>query len=315
MRIFDFHSDFAVPGNSTFVERTGSPLVVAAFDPIPVPNTRNVVPQPAPAAAGSFLDAISDRLMFRMSYRNLGTSEKLVLNHTVNAATNPAFRAGVRWYELTRSTPAAAFTIAEQETWAPAGTEHRWMGSAATNFQNDVAVGFSVSSATVFPSVRYAARLGTDAPGTGLIQGETSIVAGGGSQTSTSGRWGDYSDITVDPSDDCTFWYTQEYYITSTEPGNTTAPWHTRIAKFAPGPCATSPRGTISGTITNCSTGLPIPNAFVSISGGTSRATGAAGTYSAIVTPGTYNASCYRHWLRSGINDWSCCCQWRQRHL
>jgi subtilisin-like proprotein convertase family protein len=97
--------------------------------------------------------------------------------------------------------------------------------------------------------------------------------------------------MTVDPSDDCTFWYTQEYYITSTEPGNTTAPWHTRIAKFAPGPCATSPRGTISGTITNCQTGLPIPNAFVSISGGFSRATGAAGTYSAIVTPGTYNVS------------------------
>ena len=134
------------------------------------------------------------------------------------------FRAGVRFYQLNRATPAGAFTIGEQQTWAPADTENRWMGSAATNFQNDVAVGFSTSSATVFPSVRYAARLGTDTPGTGLAQGETSIVAGGGSQTSTSGRWGDYSDLTVDPSDDCTFWYTQEYYVTSTEPGNTTAP-------------------------------------------------------------------------------------------
>ena len=65
--------------------------MVAAFDPIPVPNSRNVVPQPAPATAGSFLDAISDRLMYRLSYRNLGTSEKLVVNHTVNAATNPSF--------------------------------------------------------------------------------------------------------------------------------------------------------------------------------------------------------------------------------
>ena len=291
LRIFDFHADFAVPANSTFTERTGSPLAVAAFDPIPVPNSRNVVPQPPPSTAGSFLDAISDRLMYRLSYRNFGSSEKLVMNHTVNAATNPVFRAGVRWYQLTRSTPAAAFTIAEQETWAPAGTEHRWMGSAASNFQNDVALGFSTSSVTVFPSVRYAARLGTDTPGTGLIQGETSIVAGGGSQTSTSGRWGDYSDLTVDPTDDCTFWYTQEYYSVSSEPGNTTAPWHTRIAKFAPGPCATSPRGTISGTITNCASGLPIPNAFVSISGGYSRGTSAAGTYSAIVAPGTYNVS------------------------
>src|SRR6185503_9101661 len=291
LRIFDFHVDFAVPANSTFTERPGSPLAVAAFDPIPVPNTRNVVPQPAPATAGSFLDAISDRLMYRLSYRNFGSSETLIANHTVNAATNPAFRAGVRFYQLNRATPAAAFTIGEQQTWATANTENRWMGSAASNFQNDVAVGFSTSSATVFPSVRYAARLGTDTPGTGLAQGETNIVTGGGSQTSTSGRWGDYSDLTVDPSDDCSFWFTQEYYVTSTEPGNSTAPWHTRIAKFAPGPCATSPRGTINGTITNCQTGLPIPNAFVTISGGFSRGTDAAGQYSAIVTPATYNVS------------------------
>jgi subtilisin-like proprotein convertase family protein len=291
LRIFDFHADFTTPANSTFTERTGSPLPVAAFDPIPVPNSRNVVPQPAPATAGSFLDVISDRLMYRLSYRNFGTNETLVANHTVNAATNPAFRAGVRWYQLNRTTPTGAFTVAEQQTWAPADTEHRWMGSAANNFQGDLAVGFSTSSASVFPSVRYAARLGTDTPGTGLAQGETIIEAGGGSQTSTSGRWGDYSDITVDPTDDCSFWYTQEYYSVSSEPGNTTAPWHTRISKFAPGPCATSPRGTISGTITNCQTGLPIPNAFVSISGGFSRATDAAGTYSAIVTPSTYSAS------------------------
>lgn len=291
LRIFDFHADFTTPANSTFTERTGSPLVVAAFDPIPVPNSRNVVPQPAPATAGSFLDAISDRLMFRLSYRNFGSNETLVMNHTVNAATNPVFRAGVRWYQLNRATPAGAFTIGEQQTWAPADTEHRWMGSAANNFQGDLAVAFSTSSLTVFPSIRYAARLGTDTPGTGLAQGETSIIAGAGSQTSTSGRWGDYSDLTVDPSDDCTFWYTQEYYPVSSEPGNTTAPWHTRISKFAPGPCTTSPRGTITGTVTNCQTGLPIPNAFVTISGGYSRATGAAGTYSAVVTPGTYNVS------------------------
>jgi len=291
LRIFDFHVDFTVPANSTFTERTGSPLAVAAFDPIPVPNSRNVVPQPPPATAASFLDAISDRLMYRLSYRNFGTRETLIANHTVNAATNPAFRAGVRFYQLNRATPAAAFTIGEQQTWAPADTEQRWMGSAANNFQGDVAVGFSTSSLTVSPSVRYAARLGTDTAGTGLIQGETVIEAGGGSQTHTSGRWGDYSDITVDPSDDCSFWYTQEYYTVSSETGNTTAPWHTRISKFAPGPCATSPRGTISGTVTNCQTGLPIPNAFATISGGFSRATDAAGTYSAVVTPGTYNVS------------------------
>ncbi|MFM9904214.1 MAG: carboxypeptidase regulatory-like domain-containing protein [Pyrinomonadaceae bacterium] len=291
LRLFDFHVDFLTTSKSTFTERTGSPLAVAAFDPVTVPNSRNVVPQPAPATAASFLDAINDRLMFRLAYRNFGTSESLIANHTVNAATNPAYRAGVRYYELRRATPAAAFTIAEQQTFAPADTTNRWMGSGAMNFLGDTAVGYSASSSTVFPSLRYAAKLNTDAPGSGLAQGETTIVAGGGSQTSTSGRWGDYSDMTVDPSDDCTFWYTQEYYSVSSEPGNTTAPWHTRIAKFAPGPCSTSPRGTISGTITNCQTGLPIPNAIINISGGYSRSTIANGTYSSIVIPGTYSAT------------------------
>jgi subtilisin-like proprotein convertase family protein len=276
--IYDFHVDFATPANSTFTQRTGSPLPVAAFDPTAATD----IPQPG----GTPLDAITDRLMFRLSYRNLGTKETLTVNHTVNASGNATFRAGGRVYQLSKATPAAAFGIDEQTTWAPADTEHRWMGSAAQNYLGDIAYGFSVSSATVFPSVRYAAHLATDAPGSGLAQGEQTMIAGTSSQTSGTGRWGDYSDLTIDPNDDCTFWYTQEYMG-----GGTT--WKTRIGAFnvRATPCTTSQRGSINGTITNCQTGLPIPNAFVSFSGGFSRATGAAGTYSAIVTPGTYNGS------------------------
>jgi hypothetical protein len=186
--------------------------------------------------------------MFRLAYRNFGTSESLIANHTVNAATNPAYRAGVRFYQLTRATPSAPFTIAEQQTFAgaPGDTANRWMGSGAMNFQGDIAVGYSVSSTSVFPSIRYAAKLNSDPAGSGLAQGEQTIIAGSGAQTHTSGRWGDYSDMTIDPSDDCTFWYTQEYYSTSSSAG-----WRTRIAKFVPGTLAVSPRGAISGTITS----------------------------------------------------------------
>jgi subtilisin-like proprotein convertase family protein len=292
LRLFDFHVDFVTPANSTFVERTGSPLPVAAFDPVTVPDSRNVIPQPPPSAAASRLDAINDRLMFRLAYRNFGTSESLIANHTVNAAVNPAYRAAVRFYQLRRNTPAGAFTIAEQQTFdGGGGTEHRWMGSGAMNFLGDIAVGYSVSSSTVFPSVRYAAKLNTDPAGSGLAQGEQNIIGGGGSQTHTSGRWGDYSSMAIDPVDDATFWYTQEYYPVSAEPGNTDAPWHTRIAKFAPGPTAVSPRGTISGTITRCDNSAPISGAFIQITNGFSRATLANGTYSATVPPGTYNAT------------------------
>jgi subtilisin-like proprotein convertase family protein len=293
IRIFDFKADFATPANSTFTERTGSPLAVAAFDPVTVPNSRNVIPQPLPAAAASFLDAIGDRLMYRLAYRNFGTHETLAATHTVNAAANPVYRAGVRVYELRRAAPAGPWAVQEQQTFAGGAgdTTHRWMGSAAINHQGDLAVGYSASSLTLFPSVRYAARLGTDPAGTGLAQGEQTLVNGGGSQTSTSGRWGDYSSMTVDPVDDCAFWYTQEYYSVSTEPGNTTAPWKTRVSKFAVGQCTAAPTGTISGTVTNCETGLPVSGALVSFTGGYSRATDANGNFTATLPPGTYDVT------------------------
>ncbi|MEO5948010.1 MAG: hypothetical protein ABIP79_14425, partial [Chitinophagaceae bacterium] len=287
LRIFDFHADFAVPANSTFSERVGSPLAVAAFDPRSR-SGRADVNQPAPATTTHRLDAMEDRLMFRLSYRNFGTSESLVANHTVNATSPTLYKAGVRVYQLTRATPAAPFTIAEQQTFdgGIADLTNRWMGSAATNFQNDLAVGYSVSSTTVFPGIRYAAKLGTDAPGSGLAQGEQTIIDGAGSQTTTSGRWGDYSDLTVDPSDDCSFWYTQNYISTSG-----TGVWKTRIAKFAPGTVAVSPRGTISGAVTICASGNPINNATITITGGYFRSSDIAGGYNATVVPGIYTVT------------------------
>ncbi len=263
LRIFDFHVDFAVPGNSTLTERTGSPLAVAAFDPREVPaGSRNVIPQPPPGIA---VDVISDRLMNRLSYRNFGTHESIVTNHSVNVLVNPAFRAGVRYYEIRKPTPAGAYVVQEQGTMSGPGgdTEHRWMGSTALNAAGSQAVGYSVSSATVFPSIRYAGRLSTDPAGS-LAQGEALMVAGTSSQTHSSGRWGDYSDLTVDPVDDCTFWYTQEYVTGAASPDNTR--WHTRVGAFQFGPCVPIQKGVLTGTITSSAGGAPIPNATVSAS-------------------------------------------------
>ncbi len=297
MRFFDFHVDYATPGSSSFTERAGSPLPVAAFDPIPVPNSRNVVPQPS----GSALDAIQDRLMFRLAYRNLGGSESLLVNHSVNAAVAPAYRAGVRWYQFNRATASSPWTIGEQETYTGPGgnADHRWMGSAAMNFQGDVAVGYSVSSTTVFPSIRYAARFGSDPVGTGLVQGEQSIIVGAGAQSSTSGRWGDYSAMTLDPTDDCTFWYTQEYYATS---GSAT--WRTRIAKFVPGTQAVSPRGMITGVITNCATSAPVAGAIVRTTAGWVAVTDINGAYTMPkMAPGTYSVSVTKTGFSTATNN------------
>ena len=260
LRIFDFHVDFAIPANSTLTERTGSPLAVAAFDPREVPSgSRNIVPQPPPGVA---VDVISDRLMNRLAYRNYGTHESLALNHSVNAAVNPAFRAGVRYYEIRKTSPAAAYTVQEQGTMSGPGgdTVHRWMGSAAMNAAGSLAVGYSASSSAVFPSLRYAGRLSGDPAGS-LAQGEALMVAGTSSQTHSSGRWGDYSDLTVDPLDDCTFWFTSEYVTGASAPDNTR--WHTRVGAFQFGPCPPIQKGILAGTVTSAANGAVVPNATI----------------------------------------------------
>jgi hypothetical protein len=171
--------------------------------------------------------------MFRQAYRNFGDHESLVINHTVDA--NGADRAGIHWLEI-RSPNSSPF-IHQEGIYSP-DSDHRWMGSIAMDRDGNMALGYSVSSSSVYPSVRYAGRLVTDPLGT-MGQGEATLIAGAGSQTGGS-RWGDYSDMTVDPVDDCTFWYTQEYYATTSAGG-----WLTRIGSFkfpscgAPAPSST----------------------------------------------------------------------------
>ena len=165
------------------------------------------------------LDTLGDRLMYRLAYRNFGDHEALVVNHSVTAGT----AIGVRWYEL-RAT-GGTLSIFQQGTYAPNAT-YRWMGSIAQDQAGDMGLGFSTSSSTLHPAIAYTGRLAGDALGL-MTQGEASIVAGAGSQTSNLTRWGDYSAMAVDPLDDCTFWFTSEYI-----PANGSFNWKTRIASF-----------------------------------------------------------------------------------
>jgi subtilisin-like proprotein convertase family protein len=289
VRIFELKPNFATPASSTFTERAESPVLVAAFDPRS-PSGRDDIEQPPPAGSTSFLDSIADRLMFRLAYRNFGTHESLVVNHTVNvsglAPTTPtSHQAGVRYYELRRPI-GGNFSVQEQATFAP-DTNNRWMGSAAQDNDGNLAVGYSVSSQSVAPSMRYAARLATDPPN-GLFQGEASLIAGSGVQTNTGSRWGDYSALNVDPVDDCTFWYTSEYYTAASQASSTVG-WLTRIGTFVLPSCTPAEKGTITGGVFNSLTAAPIPGATVQTTNGFVRTTGALGTYSMGVAVGTYN--------------------------
>ncbi len=213
---FHFHVDFATPANSTFT--LFSSPTAAGFTQL-CPGNRNCIPQLGQTTTNK-LDAIADRLMFRLAYRNFGDHEALVGNFTVSVSGV----AGIRWFEL-RGVSNGPETVFQEGTYSPDST-HRWMASAAMNGAGDLAVGFSASDATIFPQLRYAGRLKNDPLGT-LAQGEAHLFDGTGAQINTGNRFGDYSDLTVDPTDDTTFWYTGEYFD-STSSFN----WRTRIGSF-----------------------------------------------------------------------------------
>ncbi len=211
LNLYKFHVDFVTPSNSTF---TGPTVIsVAAFNPVCGGGT--CIPQPS---TSNTLDSLADRLMYRLAYRNFGSHESLVVNHSVVAGSS----GGVRWYEI--QNPGGTPVVAQQSTFAP-DSSYRWMGSIAMDQAGDMALGYSVSSSSVSPSVRFTGRVPTDPAST--METEVSLVAGSGSESTGLTRWGDYSAMQVDPVDDCTFWYTQEYMKTTG-----TFNWNTRISSF-----------------------------------------------------------------------------------
>ena len=204
-------------------------LPTAAFDSIYpcAPTSRDCLPQPGITNPAQFLDILSyrQRPTWRLAYRNFNTYESLVTNQAVEAA--PAV-AGVRWYEIRRN-GAGTYSLAQQGTYAPGDGVHRWMGSIAQDKNGNMALGYSVvNGVDVFPGIRYTGRLAGDALGT-MTLGEGTVINGTGVQTTTNSRWGDYTSMNIDPSDDCTFWYTNEYYTLAGQ-GTSTAGWQTRIA-------------------------------------------------------------------------------------
>src|SRR5467141_854501 len=211
LNLFQFHVDFTTPSNSTFTGPTAIP--VAPFSE--ACGGRTCIPQPGTTQQ---LDSLGDRLMFRLAYRNFGDHESLVVNHSVVAGSS----VGVRWYEI--RSPNVTPTVFQQGTFSP-DPQYRWMGSIAMDQSGDIAVGYSASSSSNFPAVRYTGRVPSDPAGT--MESENSIIEGTGSQTNGTSRWGDYSGMSVDPADDCTFWYTNEYLTT-----NGSFNWKTRIGSF-----------------------------------------------------------------------------------
>ena len=229
LNLYKFHADFVTPSNSTFTLTNTIP--VASFNSILglCGGTRACIPQPGTAVKIDHL-GYRQRPLFRLAYRNFGTHESLVTNQSVSGGTGPNGEvSGIRWWEL--RSPNSSPVIFQQGTYAPGITDgiHRWMGSIAMDGQGNMALGYSASNGVnpaVFPSVSYTGRLAGDPLGT-MPQGEGSIIAGTGSQTSSFNRWGDYTSLSIDPTDDLTFWHVNEWVPTTSVVG-----WVLRVGSF-----------------------------------------------------------------------------------
>ena len=262
-KVWAFHVDWDHSANSSF--RVQARIPAAGF-------TRLVGERVPQLGTSQLLDAIGDRLMFRNAYRRFPDGHESLLNNFTVGANSVA---GIRWFELHRAPP-GNWTLRQESTYQP-DSSWRWMGSIASDNQGNIALGFSASSPTIHPQIRYAGRLAIDP--LNILSGEQHLFDGTGSQENN--RWGDYSDMTVDPVDDCTFYYTNEYYATTTS-----RDWQTRIGYFRFTECAPPQKGTAHFVV--CDRGAPLSNALVSIDGRAYGASATDGTYDAVLPPGSH---------------------------
>ncbi|MCX7681803.1 MAG: carboxypeptidase-like regulatory domain-containing protein, partial [Anaerolineae bacterium] len=281
LRVWEFQVDWANPANSTFgINANYDPnyqIPTLDVDPDMCGYNRNCIPQRGTTRR---LDAISDRLMYRLQYRNFGSYQTLASNHTVDV--DGSDHAGIHWFILRND--GSGWVMDQEGVYAP-DSHHRWMGSFALDHVGNAALGYSISSSTVYPGIRYDGRLATDPAGT-LPQGEAVLINGTGSQTGWSSRWGDYSMMSVDPTDDCTFWYSQEYYAVDG------SAWQTRIGSFKFPNCVAGATGTLTGQVYDDTTLNGIGGASVQAASSPTQTVGtttnSSGYYTLTLPAGTY---------------------------
>jgi hypothetical protein len=242
LELWEFHTNWTNPSLSTFSGPTKIP--VAAFNEACgetvvefTYTTGDCIPQKGTSIK---LDSYGDRIMYRLAYRNFGSYQAIVTNHTVQVSTS-SNQTGLRWYELKNT--GSGFELYQHGTYAP-NSSYRWMGSIAMDHVGDIAMGYSVSNSSMGPSIRYTGRVPSDTLGT--MESEIDVLAAAGitpASRTNNFRWADYSSMAIDPSNDCTFWYTTEYI-----PVNGGL-WSTRIAAFKFPNCSDNTKSSGSWTL------------------------------------------------------------------
>ncbi len=280
--VYKFHVDWNSISTSTltgpFISLTSTNW--SQFNTGTALNPSSLVPSPA-----NNLDTLYFRLMVQNQYTNIGGVESLWDSHTVGASGATSAQAAVRYYQVKVTGGTVESNATQAFTWSPDATVHRFMPSVAVDRAGNMALGYSASSASLNPAIRYAGRLAGDAANT-ISQTETSLIEGTGSQSGTCGpgtcvRWGDYSSMSLDP-DGCTFWMSNEYFAVNG------LNWLTRIGAFKYPSCTTIASGTVQGTVTATAGGAPISGATVSLGSRTTATNGSGAFTFSGIPAGTY---------------------------
>ncbi len=221
--LWDFHVDWNNPANSTFTQTTPS---VSSYTPgcyeTSNPAQTVCVPEPSTQNTGQHIDSVGDRLMPRLAYRNYGGYESFLFAHVVQVGNGQNSQTGIRWYELRGSgTPA----VSRWGTLSPDNSQYRFMPSISEDQNANVAIGYSISGTSTHPGISASWWNLPDS----TLPSEFQVYPGIADEENTW-HWGSYTTMTVDPVDNCTFWYTNEYFPTN-QTGNSTT-WATRIANF-----------------------------------------------------------------------------------
>ena len=278
LEFYHFTANFTTPASSTFTLASTLPIAAYTYTVCGFFNL-SCIPQLGTAQK---VDAVSEWPMWQLQYRNFGAgNERLAGSFTVDAGSD---RAAPRWFEVRKTAP-TTYSLFQEGTISPADTTSRFMTSAAFDQCGNIAVGYSASSTTINPSLRYATRLTTDPVGT--MQAEATLFAGTGSQTG-SNRWGDYAAVVLDPEDECTFWMTGEYFAT-----NSSNAWTTRIGKFKLPECSATcgaPATTLSindVAVTEGNAGTTTATFTITRSNNTAAASVTVGTANGTATSGS----------------------------
>lgn len=228
LNLWQMHVDWNTPSNSTFTGPTAIP--VNAYTPgcynVKYPGNTYCVPEPSSPTTKNYIDSVGDRLMHRFAFRQFATYQSYLVTQTVRVGTSP--QTGIRWYELQPS--GSTMSVANSGTISPDNKYFRFVPSVAQDQAGNMAIGYSGSSTALHPSIAGSyLNLPSNSKPTEFL-----ILMGSADVENTS-FWGGYTSMTVDPVDDCTFWYVNEY-LTTNQTG-TSHTWQTRIANFKLNTC------------------------------------------------------------------------------